>query len=104
MQIHLLPQIPASLARIHEIARELKPEQNIVRTSAPLPVAHIGHRSATRHLRRFAMVTVVARARFDGALGARPGYRMGDRGTGDRIEKGCFPASYVYTRKSRSDN
>lgn len=93
VQVHLLAQVAAALAGVDKVARELEAEADVVGAAAPLPVADAGHLAGRRHLRRLAVVAVVAGARLDGALGAGARNRVGDRRTGDGVQEGGLAAA-----------
>lgn len=94
MQIHLLAQIASSLAGVHELARELEAEANVVGAAAPLPIPNAGHAASLMiGLRWTRLVAVVAGAGLDGALAAGPGYRMGHSRAGDSIDEARLAAA-----------
>lgn len=94
VQIHLLAQIASTLAGVHEFARELETEPDVVRAAAPLPVPDAGNAARLMiGLRRARLVAVVAGAGLDGALAAGSRYRMGHSGAGDGIDEARLTAA-----------
>lgn len=111
MQIHLLPQIPASLPGIHKLPAEFEAEFNVVRTSAPVPftgartssgggIADTGGGCAG-YLRPPSVVRVVAVAGAYGALAAGPGDGVCDGGTGYGVDESGFSATCNEWNKGR---
>lgn len=76
MQVHLLAHGLAALAGVDELAAEAEAEADVVAAAAPLPHAHVAGGGGARAVRRGPHVRVVARARLDGALGARARHRV----------------------------
>lgn len=88
MQIHLLPETPAPLPRVHELPAELEAEPDVVRTPSPLPVPNTpGHGVVSRNPGPALVVTVVAIARLNCALTAGPGHRVRHCRTGDGVDE-----------------
>lgn len=94
MQIHFLAKIATPLASIDELPGELEPESDVVRAAAPLPVPYTGHAARLMvGLRGSRLVAIVAGAGLDGTLAAGPGYRVGNRRTGDGIDEASLAAA-----------
>lgn len=72
MQVHLLPQGPATLSRVHELSGELVAEADVVGAAAPLPVSDAGGGDGPRVGVGAAagLMAVVARAGLYAALAA----------------------------------
>lgn len=85
MDVHLLSEVATSLARVHELSRELESVAYVVRASSPLPVSQAGHGAVDK--RRPRLVTVIARTRLDAALAAGPGYCVRHPRTRDGVDE-----------------
>lgn len=93
MQIHLFAQIASALAGVHELARELEAEADVVGAAAPLPIPDASHAARLIGLRRARLMAVVTGAGLDGALAASSRYRMGYSCAGNGIDEARLTAA-----------
>lgn len=96
MQVHLLPEAAAPLSSVHEHPGELVPEVYVVRAATPLPILDARHR--VLDVRSTPLVCGVTRARFNHALGARPGHGVRHTRAGDRVDERRLPETCGYVR------
>lgn len=92
VQVHLLPQGPATLSRVHELSGELVAEANVVGAAAPLPVSDAGGGDGPRVGVGAAagLMAVVARAGLYAALAAGACNRVRHRRTRDGVDERCL--------------
>ena len=88
MNVHLLPQIAAPFADIHELAGELEAVADIVGAAPPFPVPQAWHGNGDMWRPR--LVAVITRARLDATLAARPGDCVRHPRTHDGVDEGRF--------------
>lgn len=93
VQIHLFPQCSTPFSRVNKLSWEFESESNIVRASAPFPVAYTGHSTRIARLWRTWLMAIVTSTRFNRSFTTCPGYRMCYRCAGYRIDERCFSAS-----------
>lgn len=89
MQVHLLPQGPATLSRVDELSGELVAEADVVGAATPLPVSDAGGGDGPRVGVGAAtgLMTVVARAGLDAAFAAGPCDCVRHCGTRDGVDE-----------------
>lgn len=102
MQVHLLPEVPASLTGIDEFPAELEPEPDVIGTASPIPLSDTGRGSGGRLRRRdgvrmdnrrrrpsgAAMPRIVAVARLYAALATSTRYCVRHRSTRYGVDEG----------------
>lgn len=94
VQIHLLPDVAAFLAGVHEFAWKFVSETDVVGAAAPFPVADTGDRVG-RYVSAAALVTDFTGTRFDAAFAAPSGDGVRNRRAGNCVDKRCFPAAWT---------
>ena len=82
VEVHLLAQVAAALAGVHEFSGELEAVADVVGAAAPLPVPQAVHGG---DLGGPGLVAVVTRTGLYAALTARPGDGVRHAGARDRI-------------------
>jgi len=102
VKIHLLAKIATTFAGVHELARELEAEANVIRASAPFPVPNSGHTARLMIGLWWArLVAVIAGAGLNAALAAGTSYRMGHSGTRDCIDEARLTAACKKHKRER---
>lgn len=96
MQVHLLPQRLAPLARIHELPADVEAEADVIRATAPFEIPDVGDGGvvAVREHLGPSSVVRLAVAGVYGAFAARPRYGVRYCGGGDGVDEGGLPATY----------